>query len=71
MSAEPNPRISSISCSTTATRSAWAFASAYIIALAFVFLFRFRHGKWKSMRVIEPICVEDPELAEVQVEQAG
>lgn len=33
---------------------AWAFASAYIMAMAICFNFRFRHGKWKSMRVIEP-----------------
>ncbi len=34
---------------------AWAFASAYIIALAFIFLARFRGGRWKVMRVIEPV----------------
>jgi MATE family multidrug resistance protein len=36
---------------------AWGFASAYIIAIAFVFMLRFRGGKWKSMRVIEPVQV--------------
>jgi MATE family multidrug resistance protein len=38
---------------------AWTFASVYVIALAFVFLARFRLGKWKSMRVIEPIMVPE------------
>jgi MATE family multidrug resistance protein len=38
---------------------AWAFASAYVISLALVFLFRFRHGKWKSMRVIEPAVIPE------------
>src|SRR5205807_7811672 len=33
----------------------WGFASAYVILLAFTFLGRFRQGKWKTMRVIEPI----------------
>lgn len=37
---------------------AWGFASAYIIALGCAFLLRFRAGKWKSMRVIEPVVVE-------------
>jgi MATE family multidrug resistance protein len=34
---------------------AWGFASAYVILLAFTFLGRFRQGKWKTMRVIEPV----------------
>jgi MATE family multidrug resistance protein len=38
---------------------AWTFASAYIIALGFTFLLRFRFGKWKSMRVIEPVLVAE------------
>ncbi len=41
----------------------WGFASAYVIALAFTFLFRFRTGKWKSMRVIEPLPPEEALLA--------
>jgi MATE family multidrug resistance protein len=44
---------------------AWSFASGYVIALAFVFLFRFRHGKWKTMRVIEPAAqIHEPDLTE-------
>jgi len=38
---------------------AWGFATAYIFTLAAVFLLRFRHGKWKTMRVIEPVMVEE------------
>src|SRR5439155_1544078 len=41
---------------------AWGFASAYIILLAVVFFFRFLQGKWKSMRVIEPVYVQEEEL---------
>jgi MATE family multidrug resistance protein len=37
---------------------AWGFASAYIIAMGITFLLRFRAGKWKSMRVIEPLPSE-------------
>jgi MATE family multidrug resistance protein len=33
---------------------AWIFATGYIVAMAVVFFLRFRHGKWKTMRVIEP-----------------
>ncbi|MCE9533555.1 MAG: MATE family efflux transporter [Planctomycetes bacterium] len=33
---------------------AWGFASVYIAVQALCFILRFRHGKWKSMRVIEP-----------------
>jgi len=33
---------------------AWAFASAHIIVMSVCFWLRFRHGKWKTMRVIEP-----------------
>jgi MATE family multidrug resistance protein len=33
---------------------AWIFATAYIVAMAVCFYLRFKHGKWKSMRVIEP-----------------
>ena len=36
---------------------AWAFASAYVITLGTVFMLRFRHGRWKTMRVIEPTAV--------------
>jgi MATE family multidrug resistance protein len=38
---------------------AWLFATIYIILLALTLLVRFRHGKWKTMRVIEP-AVEEP-----------
>jgi MATE family multidrug resistance protein len=34
---------------------AWLFCSVYIVAMGFVFLARFLHGKWKTMRVIEPV----------------
>jgi MATE family multidrug resistance protein len=33
---------------------AWSFATAHIIGMGICFWLRFRHGKWKSMRVIEP-----------------
>ncbi len=38
---------------------AWFIATAYITILGFSFLFRFMKGKWKHMRVIEHIPVED------------
>ena len=34
---------------------AWGFASAFIIVQAIVFWHRFAKGKWKHMRVIEPV----------------
>jgi MATE family multidrug resistance protein len=34
---------------------AWAFMTAYIMALGLTFYLRFRSGKWKTMRVIEPV----------------
>jgi MATE family multidrug resistance protein len=33
---------------------AWVFATAHIFAMSVCFWLRFRHGKWKTMRVIEP-----------------
>jgi MATE family multidrug resistance protein len=33
---------------------AWSFATAHIIGMGICFWLRFQHGKWKSMRVIEP-----------------
>lgn len=42
---------------------AWAFVMIYVIAFAFVLLVRFRHGKWKTMRVIEP-AAEDLQTAQ-------
>ena len=33
---------------------AWSFATLHIIVMSVCFWRRFRHGKWKSMRVIEP-----------------
>jgi MATE family multidrug resistance protein len=39
---------------------AWCFASAYVIALALLFLYRFRSGRWKTMRVIEPVLIVEP-----------
>jgi MATE family multidrug resistance protein len=35
----------------------WGFATLYITALGLVFLFCFIQGKWKRMRVIEPVLV--------------
>jgi MATE family multidrug resistance protein len=34
---------------------AWWFATAHIFAMAVCFYLRFRTGKWKAMRVIEPL----------------
>jgi MATE family multidrug resistance protein len=36
---------------------AWAFATTHIIVMSICFYLRFRHGKWKTMRVIEPAVV--------------
>jgi MATE family, multidrug efflux pump len=36
---------------------AWGFASVYICLQASCFLVRFRGGRWKTMRVIEPLVV--------------
>ncbi|MCS6865122.1 MAG: MATE family efflux transporter [Gemmataceae bacterium] len=33
---------------------AWGFATLHIVVMSICFLCRFRHGKWKTMRVIEP-----------------
>jgi MATE family multidrug resistance protein len=33
----------------------WGFATAHIVAMSVCFALRFRSGKWKSMRVIEPV----------------
>lgn len=38
---------------------AWGFATTHIILMAFCFWLRFRHGKWKTMRVIEPAVTDD------------
>jgi MATE family multidrug resistance protein len=34
---------------------AWVFATAHIFAMALCFYLRFRSGRWKTMRVIEPV----------------
>jgi MATE family multidrug resistance protein len=34
---------------------AWGFATAHIVLMSVCFWLRFRWGKWKSMRVIEPV----------------
>jgi MATE family multidrug resistance protein len=34
---------------------AWTIATVYVILLALFFLFRFLKGRWKQMRVIEPV----------------
>jgi MATE family multidrug resistance protein len=39
---------------------AWAAATAYIIAMAACFNLRFRSGRWKTMRVIEPVLEGGP-----------
>ncbi|MDO9391181.1 MAG: MATE family efflux transporter [bacterium] len=36
--------------------TAWTIASAYVVILGLAFYFRFRGGKWKGMRVIEPLA---------------
>jgi len=36
---------------------AWSFATLHIMVMSICFWRRFRHGKWKSMRVIEPAPV--------------
>lgn len=46
---------------------AWGFATAFILAMAVCFWFRFRHGKWKTMRVIEP-RIADEEKPEAEPE---
>ena len=33
----------------------WGFLSAYVCVLALVFRWRYRQGRWKRMRVIEPV----------------
>lgn len=43
---------------------AWGFATSFILAMAVCFWLRFRYGKWKSMRVIEPVGIDiEPEEA--------
>ncbi len=39
--------------------AAWSIMATYAVALGFMFLFRFRHGKWKHMRVIEPMALTE------------
>jgi MATE family multidrug resistance protein len=36
---------------------AWSFATLHILVMSICFWRRFRHGKWKTMRVIEPAPV--------------
>jgi MATE family multidrug resistance protein len=36
--------------------------TAHISAMAVCFYFRFRNGKWKTMRVIEPVAAMDKAL---------
>lgn len=38
--------------------TAWGFATAYVILLALAFWLRFLHGRWRSMKVIEPHVAE-------------
>jgi MATE family multidrug resistance protein len=38
---------------------AWTAATTYVILAAFAFLWRFTSGRWKSMRVIEPVVAMD------------
>jgi len=40
---------------------AWGFATLYVFVMAVCFWLRFRTGKWKTMRVIEPTPVDDPD----------
>jgi MATE family multidrug resistance protein len=37
----------------------WVFATVYIFVMAVCFWLRFRGGKWKSMRVIESVPVDE------------
>jgi MATE family multidrug resistance protein len=37
---------------------AWVFVTAHIFAMALCFYLRFRSGRWKTMRVIEPVKEE-------------
>jgi MATE family multidrug resistance protein len=46
---------------------AWAFATAFVILLACTFFVRFLRGRWKTMRVIEPVAVAAPEARAVPV----
>ena len=38
--------------------AAWAAASAYVVLIGLLMVRRFRAGKWRSMRVIEPVVVD-------------
>jgi MATE family multidrug resistance protein len=49
---------------------AWVFATAYVIALALCFLARFRYGRWKTMRVIEPVAVANAKTEDGAAEDA-
>jgi MATE family multidrug resistance protein len=42
---------------------AWGFATTHIIVMSVCFWLRFRHGKWKTMRVIEPDVAKEEEGA--------
>jgi multidrug resistance protein, MATE family len=47
----------------------WVFATAHIIGMSVCFWFRFRSGKWKSMRVIEQVPVEEEESRTINAEK--
>jgi len=38
----------------------WLIATTYVVLLAFLFFLRFRTGRWKTMRVIEPMAIVAP-----------
>lgn len=48
----------------------WAFASGYILIVAGVLVWRFGQGRWKSMRVIEPLAIEPESFAEPPLREA-
>ena len=39
---------------------AWGIATAYVIIIGIAFYLRFLNGKWKTMRVIEPVIPANP-----------
>ena len=46
----------------------WVMVTAWITVLGLVYLLRFLHGRWRTMRVIEPELFEEEEELEPPVE---
>ena len=59
----PSYIIINVSTGTKALYLIWLCATAYVCVLAVAFLFRFMGGKWKTMRVIEPIALKIAPIA--------